>query len=84
MYSKLNPSPPLPPPSPPLPPSLPSVQILSSYCLTEPGHGSDAAAIETRAVREGDHYLLSGSKAFISGAGESAVYLIMARTGGGG
>jgi len=54
---------------------------LASYCLTEPSSGSDAAALKTRAVRNGDHYVLNGTKQFISGAGTSDVYLIMARTG---
>ena len=54
---------------------------LGSYCLTEPGAGSDAAAIATSAVRDGDDYVLTGVKQFISGAGESAVYVVMARTG---
>jgi alkylation response protein AidB-like acyl-CoA dehydrogenase len=55
---------------------------LASYCLTEPGSGSDAAALRTRAERAGDHYVLNGSKAFISGAGVSDLYAIMVRTGG--
>ena len=55
---------------------------LASYCLTEPGAGSDAASLKTRAVRDGDHYLLDGSKAFISGAGETDMLVVMARTGG--
>ncbi|HBS33864.1 MAG TPA: acyl-CoA dehydrogenase, partial [Parvularcula sp.] len=50
-------------------PRLTTMEILSSYCLTEPGSGSDAAALKTRAVRDGDHYVINGSKAFISGAG---------------
>ena len=54
---------------------------LASYCLTEPGAGSDAASLKTRAVREGDHYLIDGSKAFISGAGATDVLVVMARTG---
>ncbi|MFD8749663.1 acyl-CoA dehydrogenase family protein [Kitasatospora sp. NPDC059577] len=54
----------------------------ASYCLTEPGAGSDAAAITTRAVRDGDHWVLDGVKQFISGAGAAEVYLVMARTGG--
>jgi alkylation response protein AidB-like acyl-CoA dehydrogenase len=57
---------------------------LASYCLTEPDSGSDAASLKTRAVRAHDHYVLDGSKAFISGAGQSDVYLVMARTGPGG
>ena len=62
-------------------PDLASMQNLASYCLTEPGSGSDAAAMRTRAVRTGDEYVLNGSKAFISGAGDTDIYLIMARTG---
>jgi alkylation response protein AidB-like acyl-CoA dehydrogenase len=57
-------------------------QILASYCLTEPGSGSDAAALTTRAERDGSDYLLTGQKMFISGAGESELYVVMARTGG--
>jgi len=57
---------------------------LASYCLTEPGAGSDAASLQTRAVREGDHYLINGSKAFISGAGATDMLVVMARTGGDG
>ncbi len=52
-----------------------------SYCLTEPGSGSDAAALKTRAVRDGDHYIVNGAKQFISGAGDSDVYVTMVRTG---
>ncbi|WP_395944490.1 acyl-CoA dehydrogenase family protein [Brevundimonas sp.] len=55
---------------------------IASYCLTEPGSGSDAAALRTTAVRDGDHYVLNGSKAFISGAGTSDLYVVMVRTGG--
>ncbi|MDC0662745.1 acyl-CoA dehydrogenase family protein [Marinobacter sp. SS21] len=54
---------------------------LGSYCLTEPGAGSDAGNLRTRAVREGDHYVLNGSKVFISGAGSTQVLVVMARTG---
>ncbi|MGQ3469473.1 acyl-CoA dehydrogenase family protein, partial [Xanthomonas campestris] len=57
---------------------------LGSYCLTEPGSGSDAASLETRAQRDGDDYVLNGSKAFISGAGATDVLVVMARTGGDG
>ena len=58
------------------------MERLASYCLTEPGAGSDAAALRTRAVREGDHYVLNGQKQFISGAGnEYDFYVVMARTG---
>jgi len=63
-------------------PGLLSMRHFASYCLTEPGSGSDAAALKTRAVRDGDDYLLNGSKAFISGGGVSDVYLVMCRTGG--
>lgn len=54
---------------------------LASYCLTEPGAGSDAASLRTSAVRDGDHYVVNGSKAFISGAGETDVLVVMLRTG---
>lgn len=64
-------------------PKLASMEHLASYCLTEPGAGSDAAAIRTTARREGEEYVLTGVKQFISGAGASAVYLVMARTGEG-
>ena len=60
---------------------LVSGRQLSSYCLTEPGAGSDAAALKTRAVRDGDDYLISGTKVFISGAGSTDLLLVMARTG---
>jgi alkylation response protein AidB-like acyl-CoA dehydrogenase len=63
-------------------PSLVGMEKIASYCLTEPGSGSDAAALRTTAVREGDHYVLNGAKAFISGAGTSDVYVVMVRTGG--
>lgn len=62
-------------------PALASMELIASYCLTEPGAGSDAANLKTRAVRDGGDYLLSGSKAFISGGGRSDLYLVMARTG---
>ncbi len=62
-------------------PRLTSMDVLASYCLTEPESGSDAASLKTRAVIEGDHYVLNGSKAFISGGGVSDVYLCMVRTG---
>lgn len=61
-------------------PELASMQSLGSYCLTEPGAGSDAAALTTRAVRDGDEYVLNGVKQFISGAGSSAYYVVMCRT----
>ena len=63
-------------------PRLCTMELLASYCLTEPGAGSDAAALVTRAQRDGDHYVLNGQKQFISGAGAGDVYLVMARTGG--
>lgn len=63
-------------------PRLATMEIVASYCLTEPGAGSDAASLATKAVRDGDHYVLDGSKAFISGGGASDVYVVMARTGG--
>ncbi|MDP3560546.1 MAG: acyl-CoA dehydrogenase family protein [Legionellaceae bacterium] len=62
-------------------PSLLSMQHLASYCLTEPQAGSDAAALSTSAVRDGEHYVLNGSKSFISGGSVSDVYLCMVRTG---
>ncbi|MFB7608783.1 acyl-CoA dehydrogenase family protein [Streptomyces gardneri] len=65
-------------------PGLCSAETLGSYCLTEPGAGSDAAALRTRAERQGDHYVLSGVKQFISGAGASDLYVVLARTGGAG
>ncbi|WP_430512690.1 isobutyryl-CoA dehydrogenase [Pannonibacter phragmitetus] len=63
-------------------PDLCSMRRFGSYCLTEPGAGSDAASLRTRAVRDGDSYVLNGTKAFISGGGVSDVYIVMARTGG--
>ncbi|MBB3036647.1 acyl-CoA dehydrogenase family protein [Hoyosella altamirensis] len=63
-------------------PKLATMEHLGSYCLTEPGAGSDAAALTTRAVRDGDDLVLTGVKQFISGAGSSDVYVVMARTGG--
>ncbi len=63
-------------------PELVGLGNRASYCLTEPGVGSDAAALTTRAERDGDGWRLTGQKQFISGAGSSAVYLVMARTGG--
>lgn len=65
-------------------PDLCSMAKFASYCLTEPDSGSDAASLKTRAVRESDHYVLDGNKAFISGGGRSDVYIVMARTGEGG
>ncbi len=65
-------------------PRLASMDAIASYCLTEPGAGSDAAALRTKAVRSGGDWVLDGVKQFISGAGESDVYVVMARTGGDG
>ncbi|AJW38264.1 Branched-chain acyl-CoA dehydrogenase [Rhodococcus sp. B7740] len=62
-------------------PGLCAMDQLGSYCLTEPGAGSDAAMLGTKAVRDGDEYVLDGVKQFISGAGTSEVYVVMARTG---
>ncbi|WP_308465690.1 acyl-CoA dehydrogenase family protein [Rathayibacter soli] len=61
-------------------PTLSTMESLGSYCLTEPGAGSDAAALRTKAERRGDDYIVNGVKQFISGAGSSAVYVVMART----
>ena len=63
-------------------PRLCTMELIASYALTEPGAGSDAAALSTRAVRDGDHYVLNGQKQFISGAGTSDIYVAMVRTGG--
>jgi alkylation response protein AidB-like acyl-CoA dehydrogenase len=65
-------------------PKLASMEAIASYCLTEPGAGSDASALRTKAVRDGDSFVLDGVKQFISGAGASDVYVVMARTGGDG
>lgn len=62
-------------------PRLTKMDVLGSYCLTEPESGSDAASLKSRAVLDGDHYVLNGSKAFISGGSVSDVYLCMVRTG---
>lgn len=62
-------------------PRLTSMEWIASYCLTEPDSGSDAGAMRSRAVRDGDHYVLNGSKAFISGSGVSDIYVAMVRTG---
>jgi alkylation response protein AidB-like acyl-CoA dehydrogenase len=62
-------------------PRLCTMELIASYCLTEPGSGSDAAALATTARMDGDDYVLNGSKAFISGAGPSDIYVVMARTG---
>jgi alkylation response protein AidB-like acyl-CoA dehydrogenase len=65
-------------------PRLTTMELIASYCLTEPGSGSDAAAMRTTAARDGADYVLNGGKAFISGAGVSDIYVVMARTGEGG
>ncbi len=62
-------------------PALCSMEKFGSYCLTEPNAGSDAGSLRTKAVRDGDHYVLNGSKAFISGGGAADVYVVMVRTG---
>ncbi|UKB78540.1 acyl-CoA dehydrogenase family protein [Chryseobacterium sp. MEBOG07] len=62
-------------------PGLASGKLLGSYCLTEPGSGSDAAALKTTAVKADNNYIITGTKAFISGAGESDILIVMARTG---
>lgn len=62
-------------------PKLTPMDLIASYCLTEPSSGSDAASLKTKAVRDGDHYVLNGGKAFISGAGTSDIYVCMVRTG---
>jgi alkylation response protein AidB-like acyl-CoA dehydrogenase len=62
-------------------PGLVNMDQIASYCLTEPSSGSDASALKTKAVRDGDHYVVSGSKAFISGGGANEVYVTMVRTG---
>ncbi len=62
-------------------PELVTMDKIASYCLTEPGSGSDAAGLKTRAVQDGDHYVLNGSKAFISGGGVNELYVCMVRTG---
>lgn len=61
-------------------PRLTSMELIASYCLTEPGSGSDAASLKTKAVKDGDDYVITGTKQFISGAGTSDVYVLMART----
>ncbi|XP_033833453.1 isobutyryl-CoA dehydrogenase, mitochondrial [Periophthalmus magnuspinnatus] len=63
-------------------PDLCAMEKFASYCLTEPGSGSDAASLLTTAQCNGDHYILNGSKAFISGGGDTDVYVVMCRTGG--
>ena len=62
-------------------PQLVSMETIASYCLTEPGSGSDAAALKTSARLDGDHYVLNGTKQFISGAGVNDIYVVMVRTG---
>jgi alkylation response protein AidB-like acyl-CoA dehydrogenase len=62
-------------------PRLISMELIASYCLTEPSSGSDAASLRMRAVKEGEHYVLNGTKAFISGGGVSDIYVCMVRTG---
>src|SRR3546814_18467167 len=61
-------------------PDLVSMEKIASYCLTEPGSGSDAAALKTTAKRDGDHYVLNGTTQFISGAGHNDIYVCMVRT----
>ena len=63
-------------------PRMTTMDLIASYCLTEPSSGSDDASLRTTAVRDGAFYILNGSKAFISGAGVSELYVVMARTGG--
>lgn len=65
-------------------PDLVSMKSVAAYCLTEPGSGSDAAALKTKARRDGDHYIVDGVKQFISGAGAADLYAVMVRTGGDG
>src|SRR5271168_1788279 len=65
-------------------PKLCSMEMLASYCLTEPASGSDAAALRTKAVRVGEEYIVNGTKQFISGAGVAELYVVMVRTGGDG
>jgi alkylation response protein AidB-like acyl-CoA dehydrogenase len=62
-------------------PTMTTMERMGSYCLTEPSSGSDAAALKTKAVKDGDDYIVSGSKAFISGGGENEIYVTMVRTG---
>lgn len=62
-------------------PKLTAMDVIASYCLTEPDSGSDAASLKTRAIRDGDHYIVNGAKAFISGGSVSDIYLCMVRTG---
>src|SRR5437660_2774643 len=60
-------------------PKLCTMELIASYCLTEPNSGSDAAALRTRAVRDGDHYVVNGQKQFISGAGGGDLYVVLVR-----
>jgi alkylation response protein AidB-like acyl-CoA dehydrogenase len=62
-------------------PKMTTMEKVASYCLTEPGSGSDAASLKSRAVKEGEHYVLNGAKAFISGGGVSDLYVCMVRSG---
>src|SRR3546814_6677357 len=62
-------------------PSLIPMEQMASYCLTEAGVGSDAGSLKTKAVRDGDDYIVTGSKQFISGGGENEIYVVMVRTG---
>lgn len=63
-------------------PRLTTMELIASYCLTEPSAGSDAGSLSTSARKDGEHYVLNGTKAFISGAGFSDIYVVMVRTGG--
>ena len=63
-------------------PKMATLELFTSYCLTEPNSGSDAASLSTKAIKDGAHYVLNGSKAFISGGGVSDLYFVMCRTGG--
>eukprot|EP00494_Astrolonche_serrata_P032266 UN32535 len=62
-------------------PKMVSCELMGSYCLTEPSSGSDAASLKTKAVKDGDSYILNGQKVFISGGGYNDLYFVMARTG---
>lgn len=63
-------------------PRIASGEIITSFALTEPGAGSDSAAVQTKAVRDGDHYRISGTKRYITNADKAALFTVMARTGG--
>jgi alkylation response protein AidB-like acyl-CoA dehydrogenase len=65
-------------------PRMTTMELVGSYCLTEPGSGSDAASLRTKAEKDGDSYVLNGAKAFISGGGVSDIFVVMARSGGDG